>query len=86
MPPVVPAVASTGPGPSVTIVLVSGGVLVVGCVVILLRRHRPKRLDDRTRARRGLRAAGFTAALEGSGAASSHGGNFDGGGGGGGPC
>jgi uncharacterized membrane protein YgcG len=94
MPAVLPAVASTGPTPAVTTMLVLGGALVVVCVVILLRLYRPKRLDDRTRACRGVSAEGFTAALGGSGAAHSHGGfdsgsggfeggSFDGGGGGG---
>jgi uncharacterized membrane protein YgcG len=97
MPPVVPAVASTGPAPSVTTMLVLGVVLAVVGVVILLRLYRPKRLDERIRTRRGLRAEGSTAALGGSGVAHCHGGfdsgsggfeggSFDGGGGGGGPC
>jgi uncharacterized membrane protein YgcG len=97
MPPALPAVASTGPAPSVTIMLVLGAVLVMVCVGVLLRLYRPKRLEEHTRARRGVGAEGSTVALGGSGAAHSpggfdsgsggfDGGNFDGGGGGGGPC
>jgi uncharacterized membrane protein YgcG len=97
MPPALPAVASTGPAPPVTIMLVLGAVLAMVSVVIQLRLYRPVRLDDRIRAHRGVGAEGSTAALGGSGAESSHsgfdsgrggfeGGNFDGGSGGGDPC
>ena len=100
MPPVVPAVASTGPAPAVTIMLVLGAVLAVGYVVTLVRLYHPPRLDDRIRTRHRVRADGPTAVLGGPGAAPTSGGfssggfdsgrggcedrSFDGGGGGGG--
>lgn len=56
MAPVVSAVVSTGPGPSVTVMVVLGAVPAVVCVVFLLRLHYPKRLDDRVRTRHRVRA------------------------------
>lgn len=81
MPPVVLAVVSTGPGPSVAILWVLGAVLAVVCVVILLGFYRPNRLDERIRIRHRVRANEPTAVLGGSGAAHISG-DFDGGSGG----